>query len=269
MDCCWEPAEIGQMEIVPDLVFLNCCHLAKANPTPIAYNRLAYSISRELIEIGVRCVIAAGWAVHDDAALTFADAFYRCILQDKLQFGDAVFEARRQTHRKTHGSSITWGAYQAYGDPGWRVEPRAESNSRGEDVGRFIAPEEWIDQIERMRIHIYRRRESMTLSDAKSIGAELKQLLSRCPRNWLGKPAVNFELAQTYALLGVEYFEDACKFYIAAIAAEDKAGRVPIAAIEQLANLESRLAESRGDAEWRSAYCAPEKSKSDCRRAGG
>ena len=39
--------QIGQMEIVPDLVFLNCCHLAKANLTPIAYNRLAYSISRQ------------------------------------------------------------------------------------------------------------------------------------------------------------------------------------------------------------------------------
>jgi CHAT domain-containing protein len=89
-------AEIGQMEIVPDLVFLNCCHLAKANPTPVAYNRLAYSISRELIEIGVRSVIAAGWAVDDDAALTFADAFYRCILQDKLQFG--LSQTRQQHH---------------------------------------------------------------------------------------------------------------------------------------------------------------------------
>ena len=238
-------AEIGQMEIVPDLVFLNCCHLAKANPAPVAYNRLAYSISRELIEIGVRCVIAAGWAVDDDAALSFAETFYRCILHDKLQFGDAVFEARKETYRK-HGSSITWGAYQAYGDPGWRVDPRAESSGGGKDLGRFIAPEELIDRIERIRMYIYRRRESMTPLDAKGMGAELKQLLSRCPRNWLAKPAVNFELAQTYALFGVEYFEDACKFYLAAIAAEDKVGRVPIAAIEQLANIESRLGEHRG-----------------------
>ena len=58
---------------------------------------------------------------------------------------------------------------------------------------------------------------------------------------------MNFELAETYALLGAPYFEDARKFYIAAIAAEDKTGRVPIAAIEDLANLESRLAESRGE----------------------
>ncbi len=237
--------EIGQMEVVPDLVFLNCCHLAQANPTPVAYNRLAYSISRELIEIGVRCVVAAGWAVDDDAAYTFAETFYRSILQDNLQFGDAVFEARRDTYRK-HGSSITWGAYQAYGDPGWRVDPRAESNSQTKDIGKFVAVEELIDQIERIRMGIYRRRESMTHTDAKQIAAELKTLLTRCPATWLELAPVHFELAQTYALLGGEYFEAACQFYSAAIAAEDKAGRVPIAAIEQLANLEARLGESRG-----------------------
>ena len=241
-------AEIGQMEVVPDLVFLNCCHLAQANPMPVAYNRLAYSISRELIEIGVRCVIAAGWAVDDDAAFTFAETFYRSILHDNLQFGDAVFAARRDTYRK-HGSSITWGAYQAYGDPGWRVDPRADSNVHTKDIGKLVAVEELIDRIDRIRMGIYRRRESMNHTDAMRVAAELKTLLDLCPTIWLDQPAVNFELAQTYALLGGEYFEDACKFYGVAIAAEDRAGRVPIAAIEQLANLESRLAESNGDAQ--------------------
>jgi CHAT domain-containing protein/pimeloyl-ACP methyl ester carboxylesterase len=238
-------AEIGQMEIVPDLVFLNCCHLAQSNPTAVAYNRLAYSISRELIEIGVRCVIAAGWAVDDDAAYTFAETFYRGILQDQLQFGDAVFEARRDTYRR-HGRSITWGAYQAYGDASWRVDPRAESSGRVREMGKLVAVEELIDQTDRIRMGIYRRREAPTKADAQRISAELKSLLSRCPRNWLDQPAVNFELAQTYALLGGEYFADACRYYVAAVAAEDRLGRVPVAAIEQLANLEARLGESMG-----------------------
>jgi CHAT domain-containing protein len=65
-------AEIGQMEIVPDLVFLNCCFLGKTDNTPTtAYNRLAYSVARELIEMGVRAVVVAGWAVRDDAAKYF------------------------------------------------------------------------------------------------------------------------------------------------------------------------------------------------------
>jgi pimeloyl-ACP methyl ester carboxylesterase len=241
-------AEIGQMEIVPDLVFLNCCHLGQSNPTQVPYNRLAYSVSRELIEIGVRCVIAAGWAVDDDAAYTFAEIFYHCLLQEQLPFGDAVFEARKETYRK-HGSSITWGAYQAYGDPGWRVDPRADSSAGNGNPGKFTAAEELVDHIQQIRMNIYRRRESITKLAAKSIAAELSELLGRSPRAWIEKPAICFELAQTYALLGSEYLEEAAKFYSAAIVGEDEIGRVPIAAIEQLAHVESQLAESKGDAE--------------------
>ena len=241
-------AEIGQMEVVPDLVFLNCCHLAQANPVPVAYNRLAYSISRELVEIGVRCVVAAGWAVDDDAAYTFAETFYRCILQEKFQFGDAVFEARRETYRK-HGSSITWGAYQAYGDPAWRLDPRAEPTGASAEAGKFVTQEELIDQIERIRINIYRRREAVSQSVAASIATQLKQLLGRSPNRWLDEPEIKYTLAAAYADLGIKYFEQACKLYRDAIAAEDKMRRVPIAAIEQLANLESQLAEAREDPE--------------------
>lgn len=238
-------AEVGQMEIVPDLVFLNCCHLAKVDPRPVAYNRLAYSISRELIEIGVRCVIAAGWAVDDDAAYTFAEVFYRGILHEKLQFGDAVFAARRETYRK-HGNSITWGAYQAYGDAGWRVDPRDVPWGRGRDNSKFVAPEQLIDAIRQIRTGIFQRRERMTRPAARDTAEQLQALLLRCPKNWLDHPAVSFELAEAYASLGVDYFEEACRLYSAAILAEDEAGGVPIAAIEQLANVESRLGEENG-----------------------
>ncbi len=47
-------AEIDAMETVPDLVFLNCCHLARTDARPVAFHRLAASIARELIEMGVR-----------------------------------------------------------------------------------------------------------------------------------------------------------------------------------------------------------------------
>ena len=238
-------AEIGQMEIVPDLVFLNCCHLAKVDAQPVAYNRLAYSISRELIEIGVRCVVAAGWAVDDDAAYTFADVFYQGILHEKLQFGDAVFAARRETYRK-HGGSVTWGAYQAYGDAGWRIDPREGSGRRGRGSADFVSPEELIDGMRGIRTAIFQRRETLTKPAARSTAAQLQALLRRGPKNWLDEPAVSFELAETYAALGAEFFEEACKLYNVAIAAEDRARRVPITAIEQLANIESKLGEEMG-----------------------
>jgi hypothetical protein len=238
-------AEIGQMEIVPDLVFLNCCHLAKVDARPVAYNRLAYSIARELIEIGVRCVVAAGWAVDDDAAYTFADVFYQGILHEKLQFGDAVFAARRETYRK-HGGSVTWGAYQAYGDAGWRIDPRDGSGRRSRSDINFVSPEELIDSMRGIRTGIFQRRETMTKAAARSTAAQLRDLLKRSPKSWLDNPAISFEQAETYAALGAEFYEDACRLYSIAIAAEDRARRVPITAIEQLANIESKLGEVSG-----------------------
>ncbi|HMF49307.1 MAG TPA: CHAT domain-containing protein, partial [Candidatus Saccharimonadales bacterium] len=237
-------AEIGQMEIVPDLVFLNCCHLAKINARPVAYNRLAYSVARELIEIGVRCVVAAGWAVDDDAAYTFAETFYQNILQDNLQFGDAVFAARRETYRK-HGGSITWGAYQAYGDPGWRIKPGGAASSLATSARKFVAPEELLDGIAAVRMKISRHRDALSKPYARNLAAELQQLIERSPKSWAEKPAVKFALAAAYAELGADYFEHACELYSAAVLAEDRAGQVPIAAIEQLANLEARLGEHK------------------------
>ena len=43
--------------------------------------------------IGVRCVVAAGWAVEDDAANQFAVAFYRALLGGQ-RFMDAVQAGR-------------------------------------------------------------------------------------------------------------------------------------------------------------------------------
>ena len=138
------------------------------------YNRLASSVARELIEIGVRCVVAAGWAVDDDAAYTFAETFYQNILQDNLQFGDAVFAARRETYRK-HGGSITWGAYQAYGDPGWRINPGGAASSFATGARKFVAPEELLDGIAAVRMKISRHRDALSKPYARNLAAELQQ----------------------------------------------------------------------------------------------
>src|SRR4029434_7060425 len=83
--------EIGQMQQVPELVFLNCCHIGQTGAERVDYpsgefTRLAASVSRELIEMGVRAVVAAGWAVRDGAALNFASKFYARML-DGETFG--------------------------------------------------------------------------------------------------------------------------------------------------------------------------------------
>ncbi len=115
------PDEIAKLETVPELVFVNCCHLGghDAKQTlsvdqPVAF---AAGVADALIQIGVRCVVAAGWAVDDDAAEIFATSFYGALLAGR-PFIEAVAQAREDTWTRTPHSK-TWAAYQCYGDPDW------------------------------------------------------------------------------------------------------------------------------------------------------
>jgi hypothetical protein len=133
------PREIEAMRVVPELVFVNCCHLAASDPAQLlaperqppgrGYSRpeFAASVAGKLIDVGVRCVVAAGWAVDDRAAATFATAFYGSLLRGQ-RFMDAVAQARRRSREK---GGNTWAAYQCYGDPDWYLSlPGVSRESR-------------------------------------------------------------------------------------------------------------------------------------------
>ena len=113
------PQEIGAMRVVPELVFINCCHLGAFPADAMLYDRVAFAsgVARTLIDMGVRCVVAAGWAVDDQAASDFATTFYKALLR-KERFVDAVAQGRIAAHQS---SGNTWAAYQCYGDPDWRL----------------------------------------------------------------------------------------------------------------------------------------------------
>ena len=78
--------EINALRVIPELVFVNCCHLATDDPNnllrPTNYDRAQFAsgVAHALIKGGVRCVIAAGWAVDDEAASMFAASFYKALL---------------------------------------------------------------------------------------------------------------------------------------------------------------------------------------------
>ncbi len=110
---------VRQLPFAPELVFLNCCYLGGVDATPEPRSRFAASIARALMGIGVRAVVAAGWAVDDAPAREFAEAFYSALLRGET-FGAAVLEARVQAARNDP-QSLTWAAYQCYGDPGFRL----------------------------------------------------------------------------------------------------------------------------------------------------
>ena len=115
------PAEISNMRTVPELVFLNCCHLGAADEGELlnTYDRAEFAsgAAGELIAIGVRCVIAAGWAVDDEGAKVFADTFYASLLGGN-RFITALGEARKAAYRYAPDRN-TWAAYECYGDPDW------------------------------------------------------------------------------------------------------------------------------------------------------
>ena len=110
--------EISQMSSVPELVFVNCCYLGKTDGASEALYRnrfkLAANIGTQLIENGVKVVIAAGWAVDDAAAMEFTQVFYGYMFNG-YEFGKAIQQAREVIYEK-YKYTNTWGAYQCYGD---------------------------------------------------------------------------------------------------------------------------------------------------------
>ena len=118
------PGRISQLPGTPELVFINSCFLGKVNAHAEAYAadryKLAANIGTELIRKGVKAVVVAGWEVDDAAALAFAKEFYKEML-DGRNFGSAVHQARKHVY-KNFGHTNTWGAFQCYGQPQFRLD---------------------------------------------------------------------------------------------------------------------------------------------------
>lgn len=116
--------EICQMSTVPELVFVNCCYLGKMDGDAEAYSsnryKLAANIGTQLIRNGVKAVVVSGWAVDDLAAHDFTEVFYGNLL-DGYSFGEAVQNARKHIYEKYNKRNNTWGAYQCYGDPYYKL----------------------------------------------------------------------------------------------------------------------------------------------------
>jgi beta-lactamase superfamily II metal-dependent hydrolase len=239
---------VHQLPVVPELVFLNCCHLARTNTTltgPPNRHRLAASVSRELMRIGVRAVVAAGWAVDDEAAAVFAETLYGRLLRGEF-FGKAVHQARTRV-RDRFPDSMTWAAFQCYGDPGYALEPPRPADREPPDL---VSTDEVVRRLQTIRV----LASKIGLSDCDDITARESELLDEChdlrarlegTRMWKvpwETPSTLYELGATYAQLGR---------YAEAVACHRRAwnhpenSQAPVELIEQLGNLEIRLAQRR------------------------
>lgn len=228
------PAVIRQMRVIPELVFINCCHLGKTedHPGDRHFPGLAANLATELIRMGVRAVIAAGWAVDDSAAQRFAEVFYEAFLCGAT-FGAAVLKARRETFY-AHPDVNTWGAYQCYGDPFFSLTNSAESHGSGAHEYNYASNSEVIVELE----NLSEDAATAPASQLAEIQRRVDEVRANMPTPWLSRGDVQASLGRAYGELGA--FETAAEFYCKSLRAET--ARAPIAAAEQWCNLQARCA---------------------------
>lgn len=227
----------------PDLVFLNCCHLASVGsaviddpnaPAPMAFarkrtNELAASLARELMSMGVKAVVAAGWSVSDKPAAAFAYRFYERMTAGAM-FGEAVRAARNEAFAADGGASNTWAAYQCYGDPAFRL-------FAGEGDHRPTPPPVSADEL-------VRRLEEIAVQ-AGDAGADRRADLLDQTADLEERGRELWSEGRVWSALGDAYraltsYEPAVRCYRMALEVKDS--DVRIGAIEQLAHVEHRLA---------------------------
>lgn len=237
------PREVQAMRVVPELVFLNCCHLA-ADPDKLlkgGYDRALFAagVAKQLIRIGVRCVVAAGWAVEDEPANQFATAFYRALLSGQ-RFMDAVHAGRLAAYNASPQGN-TWAAYQCYGDPDWvwqrnEIDTRRAPPSLAKVYGGTASPVALALALETLAV------QSATQGAApESQREKIRYLEARFEGEWGSMGAV----AEAYgvAWAAARDIDRALHWYRRAVAAND--GSASVKANEQLANLGARQAWTR------------------------
>ena len=237
------PHELKSMRVVPELVFVNCCFLAQRGMGQLLdpgewryqpYNRaqFASTVADALIDIGVRCVIAAGWAVEDGPASVFAETFYEALVAGS-RFLDAVAVAR-EAAQKMGGN--TWAAYQCYGDPEWTFRPATGDAQRpgkayGDEFAAIASAESLMLALHTIGVN----SEFNRAGEAEQVD-RLRYLETRFRATWgaLGNVAAAF--GRAWSALGKR--APAIEWLQQARAAQD--GTTPLHALEELANLQVR-----------------------------
>jgi len=241
--------EIACMRTVPELVFVNCCHLA-ARDTSLALRSVnraefAWGMADALIAIGVRCVIAAGWAVDDAPAAEFATTFYREILQGR-PFISAAATAREAAWLDDK-SSNTWAAYQCYGDPNWTFRRSASSvasSTPGQDYEGVASALALSMALEELAV----RSRWMGVAPEPQL-ERIRYLEARFAALWGGMGAVAEAFGLAYAEAGDA--DQGIAWYERAVRANDASASMK--AQEQLQNLRARRASLRADRAGRQA----------------
>jgi hypothetical protein len=235
------PREIQTMRVVPELVFVNCCHLAATGTDQLfnSYNRtkFAASVAEQLIKNGVRCVVAAGWAVGDRASESFAEKFYDALLNGQ-RFIEAIAQAREAVWAKYGKQEKTWAAYQCYGDPDWVLksgdeDPQTVSTTDFNRESNIVSANSLILKLESIK-----NKASSQGDENQSIHEQLQILESKFANRW----GFQGEVARAFAIAwdAANHKDRAIEWYQQAISAED--GAASLKNLSELSNIKVRQA---------------------------
>lgn len=237
-------AEIRQMGCVPDLVFVNCCHLAhmdqlgeRAIQGAVTADRakFAASFAYELIEMGAKAVVAAGWAIHDGAAKVFSETFYAWMLRGE-SFGKAVLASRLKTWQM-YPETNTWGAYQCYGDAEYRLRLgyQEERPAKFYGDGDFVAEMEVVAELQ----NLINEADTSHHNEHPQLQKRLKSLHGAIPSPWQkGSSLVLYELGRAYGKL--ELYIEALEAYRLALEAPES--NYPLRLLEDQVAVETTMA---------------------------
>ncbi len=231
--------EVRQMRAVPDLVFLNACHVgsvlltqnfgAEEGPRTNAPGRLAATLAGQLIDDGVRGFVSAAWAVDDAAAADFAESFYDDLLRGS-DLGTAALTARRRVYQQ-HRHTNTWGAYHVYGPPAMRI---LAAGTAGSSPVMQVSRKQFRESLGRLRSEAARAAGS----EADRVAARLAELVASVPSSWRGGGELALE-GDVLFTLG-DYREAIDRYRQAR---SHWGSQTPLRAIEQLANAMAKRAQ--------------------------
>jgi hypothetical protein len=254
------PSEVERMRFIPELVFINCCHLGRVEggrePGTRHLNRLAANLGTQFIRCGVKAVVTAGWAVNDSAAELFATTFYGRMLDHRETFGDAVRVAREEV-RERFAANNTWAAYQCYGDHSFVLRPGAGTSaprSVCEAATAFSAPAHAILELD----NIAGQAETASTHGHEWLQGHLTDVVSRIPDSWVkGRADVQAALGKAWGRLGDH---DRAQAHLGAALAMEGSD-FPVRSIEAYANVTVRAAFMR----WSAAHATTSSGKTNDR----
>jgi tetratricopeptide (TPR) repeat protein len=151
-------------------------------------------------------------------------------------FGRAVKAARQATFER-YPNTNTWGAFQCYGDPVYRLVRQVADSQEQRDI-EWVSPGEAAAALNNIAVRLKTMAGGDMAAEQKNLRAMARWLKQK---KWLDHGSVCVALGRVFG--EAKYFDHAIRYYQKSLRADD--GQMTLKDIEQLANFQAREAARR------------------------